>query len=103
MNGIEIRTQDKDIEIERLQTTCLTLNNKVSIVDDLTRENNMLKKRLEESENYRAIQKEEIGEYERNRQEYERNRIEYEREYQKHKENYEREYERNRLENERAT
>jgi chromosome segregation ATPase len=58
-----------------LQTTCLTLNNKVSITDDLQRENDMLKRRLEESENIRNIQKEEIAEYERNRQEYERTRL----------------------------
>lgn len=45
----------------------MTLNNKVSIIDDLQRENDMLKRRLEESENYRNVQKEEIAEYERNR------------------------------------
>ena len=67
LNGQEIKTQDRDIEIERLQTTCLTLNNKVSIVDDLMGENTVLKKRLEESENIRGLQKEEIAEYERRR------------------------------------
>jgi hypothetical protein len=35
LNGMEIVAQDKDIEIERLQTTCVTLNNKVSITDNL--------------------------------------------------------------------
>ena len=55
LNGKEIKQQDKDIEIERLQTTCLTLNNKCSIVDDLIGENDVLKKRLAESENIRAL------------------------------------------------
>jgi hypothetical protein len=43
------------------------LNNKVSIVDDLIGENSILKKRLEESEEIRGLQKEEITDYERNR------------------------------------
>jgi Zn-dependent M16 (insulinase) family peptidase len=34
VNGEEIKDQDKDIEIERLQTTCDTLNNRVSIAED---------------------------------------------------------------------
>ena len=34
VNGEEIKDQDKDIEIERLQTTCASLNNKASIVED---------------------------------------------------------------------
>ena len=67
LNGREIITQDRDIEIERLQTTCLTLNNKVSIVDDLIGENTVLKNRLAESENIRGLQKEEITAYENRR------------------------------------
>lgn len=35
LNGQEIITQDKDIEIERLKTTCFTLNNKVSVTEDI--------------------------------------------------------------------
>ena len=35
LNGQEIVSQDKDIEIERLKTTCFTLNNKVSVTEDV--------------------------------------------------------------------
>ncbi len=73
-----IEGQDKDIEIERLQTTCVTLNNKVSVTNDLHHEISVLKTRLAESERIRGIQKEEIAQYELNRQDYERNRLEYE-------------------------
>ena len=45
----------------------MTLNNKVAIIEDLQRENEMLKKRVAEMEDYRTITKEEIAEYERNR------------------------------------
>ena len=34
-NTAMIDLQEKDIEIERLQTTCFTLNNRVSVTDDL--------------------------------------------------------------------
>ena len=77
-----IDLQEKDIEIERLQTTCFTLNNKVSVTDDLHQEIEMLTRRLEDSEKVRAVQKEEIAEYERNRQEYERTRLQQKRENQ---------------------
>ena len=108
LNGKEIKSQDKDIEIERLQTTCLTLNNKCSIVDDLMGENEVLKKRLSESENIRALQKDEIAEYERrriateaeyerNRQEYERRRVASEAESERRRVASEAEYERNRV------
>ena len=53
LNGIEIQGQDKDIEIERLQTTCFTLNNQVSITQDLKQENAMLRNRLSENETAR--------------------------------------------------
>ena len=46
LNGQAIIQQDKDIEIERLKTTCFDLNNKAEIVDDLRRDNDILKKRL---------------------------------------------------------
>ena len=35
VNNMEIGNQDKDIEIERLKTTCEQLNNRVAINDDL--------------------------------------------------------------------
>ena len=42
------------IEIERLKTTCFNLNNKAAIADDLRRENEVLNRRLEESEGARS-------------------------------------------------
>ena len=56
-----------DIEIERLKTTCFTLNNKVSVTEDLQEECKILSRRLAESENIRNLQKEEISNYERTR------------------------------------
>ena len=50
-----IDLQEKDIEIERLQTTCFTLNNKVSVTDDLHQEIEVLTRRLEDSEKVRAV------------------------------------------------
>jgi hypothetical protein len=35
LNGANIKAQDKDVEIERLQTTCFTLNSKVLNSDDM--------------------------------------------------------------------
>ena len=67
LNGQDIKSQDKDIEIERLQTTCFNLNNKVSVTEDLLQECEILKRRLAESENIRNIQKEEIANYEKTR------------------------------------
>lgn len=54
VTGQDILAQDKDIEIERLKTTCQNLNNKAAISDDLRSENEILKRRLEESERARA-------------------------------------------------
>ena len=50
LNGKEIKAQDKDIEIERLKTTCFNLNNKAIVAEDLQRDLELMKKRLEESE-----------------------------------------------------
>ena len=50
LNGQEISDQNKDIEIERLQTTCYSLNNKASVTDDLHQEVEVLNRRLAESE-----------------------------------------------------
>jgi len=46
VNGEEIKDQDKDIEIERLKTTCASLNNKASIAEDYAIEIETLKRRL---------------------------------------------------------
>lgn len=67
LNAKLIEGQDKDIEIERLQTTCVTLNNKVSVTNDLHHEIGILKTRLTESEQIRKTQQEEIENYELNR------------------------------------
>jgi len=53
VSGKDIIAQDKDIEIERLKTTCFNLNNKAAIAEDLRQENEMLKKRLAENERAR--------------------------------------------------
>ena len=54
MSGKDITQQDKDIEIERLKTTCFNLNNKAAIAEDLRQENEMLKKRIQEYEHARS-------------------------------------------------
>lgn len=54
LNGKQIKSQDKDIEIERLKTTCYSLNNKASIVEDQALEIENLKRRLQESETIRS-------------------------------------------------
>jgi hypothetical protein len=54
VSGKDIIQQDKDIEIERLKTTCFNLNNKAAIAEDLRQENEMLKRRLEENEHARS-------------------------------------------------
>ena len=56
LNGHEIVSQDKDIEIERLQTTCQSLNNRLRILEDRRADNEVLKKRLAESEQIRMTQ-----------------------------------------------
>jgi chromosome segregation ATPase len=48
LTGEEYNNQSQAIEIERLRTTCHSLNSKVAMVDDLKQENNMLRKRIEE-------------------------------------------------------
>lgn len=53
LNGKAIVEQDKDIEIERLKTTCFDLNNKATVVDDLRKDNDVLTRRLNESESER--------------------------------------------------
>ena len=53
LNGKEIISQDKDIEIERLKTTCFNLNNKAVVADDLQNDIEILKTRLHESEEAR--------------------------------------------------
>ena len=103
-----IEDQNKDIEIERLKTTCYSLNNKVALVDDLQRELDILRQRLADSEKIRAMQKEEIMQYEVQQQEYERTKKDWEaarQEFERTRQEYERarqEYERKRQENEAA-
>jgi septal ring factor EnvC (AmiA/AmiB activator) len=60
LNGKAIVEQDKDIEIERLKTTCFDLNNKSAVVDDLRKDNDILTRRLNESETERQRQEEMI-------------------------------------------
>lgn len=60
LNGQSLAEENKDIEIERLNTTCMDLNKKVALVDDLVRDNGILKNRLRESEEEREIQKQTI-------------------------------------------
>ena len=61
LNGQEIISQDKDIEIERLQTTCQSLNNRLRILEDRRADNEVLKKRLAESEQIRMTQEQKIN------------------------------------------
>ena len=70
-----LREQSKDIEIERLMTTCKTLSSKANVCDDLHQEISVLRKRMAETESTLALQTEKINEYERNRQKYESNRL----------------------------
>jgi hypothetical protein len=56
LNGKFVANQDKDIEIERLQTTCYSLNNKASVAEDQALEIENLKRRLKEAEAIRAQQ-----------------------------------------------
>ena len=53
LTGKEIKNQDKDIEIERLKTTCFNLNNKAIVSEDLLKDIEILKARLDESESAR--------------------------------------------------
>jgi outer membrane murein-binding lipoprotein Lpp len=46
-----LREKANSIELDRLKTTCKTLNNKANIVDQLHSEVEMLRKRLEDAEN----------------------------------------------------
>ena len=50
LNGTIIEQQNKDIEIERLKTTCFTINQKLSTQNDLYNDISVLNKRLSESE-----------------------------------------------------
>ena len=62
LNGQDIVSQDKDIEIERLQTTCQSLNNRLRVLEDRRADNEVLKKRLAESEQIRKTQEQKINE-----------------------------------------
>lgn len=50
LTGKQISEQDKDIEIERLSTTCQALNNKIAKTCDLEQDIEILNNRLADSE-----------------------------------------------------
>lgn len=52
--------QDKDIEIERLQTTVYTLNQKIALLKDIEAENYLIKNRREEQDRARELLEEEV-------------------------------------------
>lgn len=56
LNNEDLDKQECQVENERLKVTCYTLNNKVSITEDLQRDKDVLTKRLEESEAIRDQQ-----------------------------------------------
>jgi hypothetical protein len=53
INNVKVQESNKDIEIERLRTTCQNLNSRIAITDDLKNEVQMLERRLQESEKAR--------------------------------------------------
>ena len=98
----DIKAQDKDIEIERLQTTVYSQNHKVSLTEDDRLEIEQLKRRLAESETLRltqqrkiedlqseretlmktrTMQEEVIAKYETTREDYERRKRHHETEF----------------------
>lgn len=60
LNGKEIISQEKDIEIERLTTTCQNLSSRLNVYQDRQSDNDMLKKRLLESEQFRMAQEQQL-------------------------------------------
>lgn len=54
LTGKLITDQDKDIEIERLSTTCQALNNKIAKTIDLEQDIEILNNRLSDSEMVRS-------------------------------------------------
>lgn len=64
--GKEISNQNMAVEIERLKTTCQSLNQKASVADDLRSENQMLRKRISELEKQSDLQKQTIAEQDEN-------------------------------------
>ena len=60
LNGQNIYEQDKDVEIERLQTTCHTLNQKVFLLEDVRKEMVVIKNRKDEQERARDLLEEEV-------------------------------------------
>ena len=64
--GEEIATQGQSIEIERLKTTCQSLNQKAQVAEDLRAENQMLRKRISEMESFSDNQKRTIAEQDEN-------------------------------------
>jgi cell shape-determining protein MreC len=60
--GEEISYQNQAVEIERLKTTCQSLNQKASVAEDLREENLMFRKRISEMEKQSDLQKITIAE-----------------------------------------
>lgn len=73
--GEDIKYQNQDIEIERLKTTCVSLNNKASVADDLRLENGMLRKRIEELSQMSELLKQTIAEQDENLDNYQQIRV----------------------------
>jgi len=70
LNNEDQERQDAQVENERLKATCVALDNKVSITEDLEAENKALKNRLEENEKIREILEAKCLEHEKERAEH---------------------------------
>ena len=60
LNAKIVECQDKEIEIERLKTTCYSLNKRVAITEQLQDEIDVLNKRLEESSHALQAKQQEV-------------------------------------------
>jgi hypothetical protein len=58
LNNEVILSKEKDIEIERLKTTCFDLNNKAAVAGDLRSDMDIISRRLNESEDEKIRQEE---------------------------------------------
>ena len=61
LTGSNIMDQDKDIEIERLTTTCRALNSKSAINQSLEKDLDVLNRRCAESDHIRKTMADEIN------------------------------------------
>ena len=60
MPALQMELKEKEAEVERLDNTCKILNNKIILSDDIRNSVEILQRRLEDSENVRQRQVEEI-------------------------------------------